>query len=147
MVQFEPRHILVTNEIYAKFQISGRGWEQQLLLQCFKECLSLALSGTVWAHVRLKQPDKSAVAEYNFNTGHRIDFSSTSVLDKATGYMARIVKEVIEIRLNTATINQPTKKLTKGGVLRKRQTSSLARFNHSCVRDALLEMVNGALKL
>jgi hypothetical protein len=43
--------------------------------------------------------------------------------------------------------NQPTKKLTKGGVLRKRQTSSLARFNHSCVRNALLEMVKGALKL
>jgi hypothetical protein len=43
--------------------------------------------------------------------------------------------------------NQPTKKLTKGGVLRKRETSSLARFDHSCVRSALLEMVNGALKL
>jgi hypothetical protein len=50
---------------------------------------------------------------------------------------------------NTLTFetNQPTKKLTKGGVLRKRQTSSLARFNHSCVRNALLEMVKGALKL
>jgi hypothetical protein len=42
--------------------------------------------------------------------------------------------------------NQPTKKLTKGGVLRKRETSSLARFDHSCVRNALLEMVNGALQ-
>jgi hypothetical protein len=47
-------------------------------------------------HVRLKQPDKSAVAEHNFNTGHRIDFSSTSVLDKATGYMDRIVKEELQ---------------------------------------------------
>jgi hypothetical protein len=42
---------------------------------------------------------------------------------------------------------QPTKKLTKGGVLHKLQTSSLARFTHSCVRNALLEMVRGALKL
>jgi hypothetical protein len=42
--------------------------------------------------------------------------------------------------------NQP-KSLTKGGVLRKRQTSSLNRFDHSCVRNALLEMVKGALKL
>jgi hypothetical protein len=40
--------------------------------------------------------------------------------------------------------NQPTKKLTKGGVLHKRQTSSLARFDHSCLRNALLEMVEGA---
>jgi hypothetical protein len=45
------------------------------------------------------------------------------------------------------TTNQPTKKLTKGGVLRKRHTSSLARFNHSCVQNALLEMVTAALKL
>jgi hypothetical protein len=44
--------------------------------------------------------------------------------------------------------NQPTKKLTKGRVRRRRETSSLVRFNHSCVRNALLEMVNGAkLKL
>jgi hypothetical protein len=57
-------------------------------------------------HARLKQPEKSAVAEHNFNTGHRIDFSSTSVLDKATGYMDGIVKEAIEIRLNTANINR-----------------------------------------
>jgi hypothetical protein len=51
------------------------------------------------------------------------------------------------IRLLSSHLRQPTKKLTKGGVLRKRQTSSLARFNHSCVRNALLEMVRGALKL
>jgi hypothetical protein len=31
--------------------------------------------------------------------------------------------------------NQP-QKLTKGGVLRRRTTSSLARLNHSCVRNA-----------
>jgi hypothetical protein len=43
--------------------------------------------------------------------------------------------------------NQPTKKLPKGGVLLKRQISSLARFYHSCERNALLEMVKGALKL
>jgi hypothetical protein len=44
--------------------------------------------------------------------------------------------------------NQPTnQKATKGGVLCKRETSSLARFDHSCVRNALLEMENGALKL
>jgi hypothetical protein len=43
--------------------------------------------------------------------------------------------------------NQPIKKLTMGGVLRKRQTYSLIRFDHSCVRNALLEMVKGALKL
>jgi hypothetical protein len=36
-------------------------------------------------------------------------------------------------------------KLTKGGVLRNSMTSSLARLDHSCVRNALQEMVYGAL--
>jgi hypothetical protein len=46
-------------------------------------------------HVRLKQPDKSAVAEHNFNTGNRIDFRSPSVLNKTTGYMDCLMKEAI----------------------------------------------------
>jgi hypothetical protein len=37
--------------------------------------------------------------------------------------------------------NQP-KKLMKGTVRCRRETSSLARFDHSCLRNALLEMVN-----
>jgi hypothetical protein len=41
-------------------------------------------------------------------------------------------------------IHQP-KQLSKGGVLRKRETSSLVMSDRSCVRNALLEMVNGAL--
>jgi hypothetical protein len=44
--------------------------------------------------------------------------------------------------------NQPTnQKAKKSGVLRKLQTSSLARSDKSCVRSALLEMVKVALKL
>jgi hypothetical protein len=57
-------------------------------------------------HVCLKQPDKSAVVEHNFNTGHHIDFSSTSVLDKTTGYMDCLVKEATEIHLNTGKFNR-----------------------------------------
>jgi hypothetical protein len=33
------------------------------------------------------------------------------------------------------TINQPIKKLTKGGVIHKCRTSSLARLNHSCIQN------------
>jgi hypothetical protein len=57
-------------------------------------------------HKRLKQPDKSAVTEHNFNTGYRIDFSSTSMLDKTTGYMDRLMKEANEIQLNTRSFNR-----------------------------------------
>jgi hypothetical protein len=57
-------------------------------------------------HIHLEQPEKSAVAEHSVNTRHRIDFNSTSVLDKAAGYMDRLVKEAIEIRLNTINFNR-----------------------------------------
>jgi hypothetical protein len=53
---------------------------------------------------------------------------------------------VLEQGLYTYT-NQPTKKkkLTKGRVRRRRETSSLATFDHSCARNPLLEMVSVAL--
>jgi hypothetical protein len=57
-------------------------------------------------HIRLEQPEKSAVAEHSINTSHRIDFSSTPVLEKTAGYMDRLVKEAIEIRLNTRNFNR-----------------------------------------
>jgi hypothetical protein len=51
-------------------------------------------------HIRLDQPEKSAVAEHSINAGHKIDFNNVSVLDRASGYMDRLVKETIQIRLN-----------------------------------------------
>jgi hypothetical protein len=57
-------------------------------------------------HIRLKQSDKSAVAEHNTNTGHRIDFSSTSVLGKTASYVDCLIKEAVEIRLNTKNFNR-----------------------------------------
>jgi hypothetical protein len=55
--------------------------------------------------------------------------------------LTRLSQTKLPTNETTESTNQPTKKLTKGGVLRKRQTSSVARFDHSCVRNALLEMV------
>jgi hypothetical protein len=44
------------------------------------------------------------VAEHRFETGHNIDFSGISVLDKATGFMDQIRKEVIEISFSPVTL-------------------------------------------
>jgi hypothetical protein len=56
-------------------------------------------------HIRLDQPEKSAVAEHSISTGHHIDFNNVSVLDRASGYMNRLVKEAIQIRLNHKNFN------------------------------------------
>jgi hypothetical protein len=57
-------------------------------------------------HIRLEQPDKSAVAKHSFNTGHCIDFSSTIVLDRTSSYVDRLVKEAIVICLNNINFNR-----------------------------------------
>jgi hypothetical protein len=56
-------------------------------------------------NTRFEEPEKSAMAEHSINTGHCIDFGSTTVLDKAAGYRDRLIREAIEIRLNTSNFN------------------------------------------
>lgn len=46
-------------------------------------------------HICLGQPEKSKVAEHRFNTGHSINFGSTFVLDKATGYVDNMIKGLL----------------------------------------------------
>jgi hypothetical protein len=52
-------------------------------------------------HIRLEQPDKSAVAEHTVDLWHRIQFHKTSILATKTRYMDRIIREVIEIEFPT----------------------------------------------
>jgi hypothetical protein len=47
----------------------------------------------------LNQPKKSVMVESSINTGHQSDFNNISVLDRASGYMDRLVKDAVEMRL------------------------------------------------
>jgi hypothetical protein len=51
------------------------------------------------------------VAEHSINTGHCIDFSNTTVLDRTSNYMDHLVKEAIGIRLDNQNFN------TDGGLM------------------------------
>jgi hypothetical protein len=55
---------------------------------------------------RPKTSEKSTVAEQRFETGHNVDFSSISILDKATGYKDHVIKEAIEIKLYPNNFNR-----------------------------------------
>jgi hypothetical protein len=57
-------------------------------------------------HTRLDEPEKSAVAEHSINAGHKIEFDNVAVLDRASGYMDRLVDEAIQIRLNQNNFNR-----------------------------------------
>jgi len=58
--------------------------------------------------IRLEYPDKSAVAQHCIETGHRIDFSATSILAKSSGYWDQVIGEALAIRLDTNLLNRDT---------------------------------------
>jgi hypothetical protein len=75
-------------------------------------------------HIRLEQPDRSAVAEHIISLGHRIKPQDTILSTRVT-YVDRMVRETIEIELYFSRVSRSVSSRRLSGGL-PRQTGALA---------------------
>ncbi|KAJ4443660.1 hypothetical protein ANN_05335 [Periplaneta americana] len=96
---------------YTKVMVTA-SIQVKISCECGK-CYTDQMEHTIMEHckehqhsIRLYYSNKSMVAQHSLEIGHKMDFDTTTVMDKALGYWDLVIKEDIEIQLDANNINR-----------------------------------------
>ncbi|PSN37859.1 hypothetical protein C0J52_21340 [Blattella germanica] len=67
--------------------------------------------------MRLGYPEKSAVAQHSYDTGPRIMFCETALVEKSSKYFDRIIKEAIYIKKHQNNFNREGFKISNARMI------------------------------
>ena len=58
------------------------------------------------SHVKFNRPEKSAIAEHQLESGHKIEWDKATILHSEKNYKKRLILESIEIKKNKPNFNR-----------------------------------------